>query len=148
MPLKKFLLTAAVAGLFAVALFAAVATWFGLSFGAANPAGPSKYSAVYLSTGDIYYGALSWFPSPRLAGAWLLQRGVDKNNQPQLAVVPFANAFWGPVGDVYLNPKEIIFWTKLRNDSQIVKLIENPNSLQQQPLAETPKEPVAPPLKK
>lgn len=136
MPSKKFLIITALI----VLLFIGLGIWVGsyLSSQQSNPSGPSEYSAVYLSTGDIYYGVLSWFPLPHLKNVWLLQRSVDQNNQQQLGIAPFNRAFWGPVDEIYLNPKQVIFWTRLRNDSQVLKAIQNPSALQQQPQAQQP----------
>ena len=105
--------------------------WLGSSlFGTAssNPSGPSPYSAVYLATGDLYYGKLSWFPSPHLTDAWVLTRGQNASGQSQIGVEPFTSSFWGPVDEIDLNPREIVFWTRLRNDSQLVQALANPSS--------------------
>ncbi len=105
--------------------------WLGLKLmSPKNPAGPSEYSAVYLTTGDIYFGKLSWFPSLRLTNVWFLQRSVNQQNQAQLGLSALKNAFWGPVDEVHLNAKQVIFWTSLRNDSQLVQAFANPSSLQ------------------
>jgi len=106
--------------------------WVGKKLSEQNPAGPSHYSAVYLTTGDVYFGKLDWFPWPHLKNAWLLQRGADAQNQVHYSVVPVTNAFWGPVSELYLNPKQVVFWTRLRNDSQVAQVIENPSLLQNQ----------------
>lgn len=90
----------------------------------------SEYSAVYLATGDIYFGKLSWLPSPHLTNVWIMQRGVDEQNQPQFGIAPFKGAVWGPTDRINFNPKEMVFWTRLRSDSQIAQAIENPASLQ------------------
>jgi hypothetical protein len=117
-----------------VVALVALGIWLGMAFlNKGNPAGPSDYSAVYLVTGDIYFGKLQWFPKPHLTNVWFLQRGVNQQNQPQLNVAPFNAVFWGPVDEIYLNPSEIIFWTSLRNDSQLAKALANPASVQ--PLA-------------
>lgn len=121
--------------IFVVVVLVAIGIWVGswvLGLRSPNPAGPSEYSAVYISTGDIYYGKLDWFPWPRMKNVWFLQRGVNAQNQPQLGIAPFSTAFWGPVDEVYLNPKQIIFWTRLRNDSQVARAFANPAQLQQQ----------------
>lgn len=91
----------------------------------------SPYKAVYMATGDIYFGKMSWFPKPRLKGVWYLQRGVDQNSQPQLGVAPFSRVFWGPVDEIYLNPRQIVFWTSLRADSELAKALANPSLLEQ-----------------
>ncbi|MDO8536902.1 MAG: hypothetical protein Q7R94_01495 [bacterium] len=122
-----FILIAVVAFLVVLVIF--VGSW---AFGLLNqdPAGPSAYSAVYLATGDIYFGKLSWFPRPHLKNVWFLQRTAGPDGQTQLGLAPFGSAFWGPVDEVYLNPKQIILWTRLRNDSQVAKAFMNPQSLQ------------------
>jgi hypothetical protein len=97
--------------------------------------GASGYSAVFLVTGDVYFGKLSWFPQPKLSKAWFLQRGVDQQNQPQLGLAPFNSVFWGPEGDVYLNRNQILFWAPIKADSQVALAIENPASLPQAPAA-------------
>lgn len=140
MPSKRFLIISVLIFLILIGL----GIWIGSNLSQPNPSGPSEYSAVYLSTGDIYYGILSWFPWPHLKNVWLLQRSVDQNNQPQLSIAPFSRAFWGPVDEVYLNPKQVIFWTRLRNDSQVLKAIQNPSALQQQPQAQQPASSAAP----
>lgn len=113
--------------------------WLGMSFGheeAASAASP--YSAVYLSSGDVYFGKLSWFPSPKLTNVWYLQRGVNQQNQPQVGIAPLKSVLWGPVDQINLNAKDILFWTRLRNDSDVAKAMDNPNAIaptsqQQQP---------------
>ena len=77
-----------------------VGVWLGVSFGRSAGGGASPYSAVYLTTGDIYFGKLSWFPNPRLTNVWLPQRNVDSLNQPQLGLTPLTSAFCGPVDEI------------------------------------------------
>ena len=88
----------------------------------------SPYSAVYLKTGDIYFGELSWFPRLKLKNPWFLQKTTDENNQPQIGVAPLAGAFWGPQNEIYLNQDEIIFWTRLRNNSQVIPFLSGGNN--------------------
>ncbi len=92
-----------------VLIFLIVGISIGVWFGRAA-SGESDYSAVYMNTGDMYFGKLSWWPQPHLTDVWLLQRGVDSKNQPQTAVAPFKNAFWSPAGVVYLNRQNIVWW--------------------------------------
>ena len=104
--------------------------WVGSRIASAK--GANGYTAVFLVSGDVYFGKLSWFPWPRLTNVWFLQRSVDKENQPQLGLAPFSSVFWGPAGDVYLNPKQILFWAPIKPDSKVAQAIENPASIQQQ----------------
>lgn len=129
-----------------VVLFVAVGVWIGVRLGRVNVDGPSPYSAVYLVTGDVYFGKLSWFPSARLDDAWLLQRTVGADGQAQFGLVPLSSAFWGPVGTVYLRREQVVFWTRLTNASQVAQALQNPAAFQaptvQPPRVETPPAPL------
>ena len=89
----------------------------------------SKFTAVYMASGDIYFGKMSWFPWPKLQNVWYLQRGVDKENQPQLGIMPFNKIIWSPIDEIRLNSKQIILWTKIREGSELAKALENPSSV-------------------
>ena len=93
---------------------------------------PSKYSAVYLKTGDVYFGKLSWFPRLKLENPWFLQKIADAKGQPQISVAPLADAFWKPINEIYLNKDEIVFWTRLRIDSQVIPLLSGEAASQPQ----------------
>ncbi|MDO8664133.1 MAG: hypothetical protein Q7K44_01065 [Candidatus Liptonbacteria bacterium] len=138
---KKFVVAGILLVVVAVVIMISVGVWLGsaISGGSSSKAVASPYSAVYLSNGDMYFGVLSWFPKPRLSNVWLLQRQVDKDNQPQISVGQFTKAFWAPMDELSLNPKEIIWWVRLRSDSQLAKAMNNPpaDQQQQQPPAET-----------
>jgi hypothetical protein len=111
----------------AVAVLLGISVWLGSMFvrnTRPNPAGPSEYSAVYLVTGDIYYGKIHWFPRLHLTNVWVLQRPAAQDGQ--FGIMQFARAFWQPVDEVYLNSDQVVFWTRLRNDSQLVSYFNNP----------------------
>lgn len=120
-----------------VVLLIGVGIWVGTSFRSAS-ADLSPYSAVYFETGDVYFGKLSWFPHPMLTGVWFLQRSVDAQNQPRVDVVPFTSAFWGPTDALYLNSKKVIFWARLRAESDIARALANPSLIQSGKLAPPP----------
>lgn len=113
----------------AVVLFVLVAAgiWVGMNLGKNN----SDYTAVYLTTGDVYFGKFSWFPTPHISGAWYLQRGVDKNNQPTVGVAPFKNVPWAGDNVLYLSEKQIAMWVSIPSDSQFVKALQNPSEFNQ-----------------
>lgn len=121
-----------------IAVLVVVGIWVGSIIGGSKGEGPSGYTAVFLTSGDIYFGKLSWFPWPKLTSAWFIQRGVDEQNRPQLAIAPFNSVFWGPVGDIYLNPKEVLFWAPVKASSQVAKAIDNPSSVQAPPQQQQP----------
>ena len=100
--------------------------WSGIG-GSSQPA-LSPYSAVYLSTGDIYFGKLDWSPAPHMEDAWFLQRGTDAKGNATVGVYPFSQVAWGPSDEVYSNSSQIIFWTRLNGTSSIAQLIANPSA--------------------
>lgn len=83
-----------------------------------------KYSAVYLNTGDIYFGKLSRFPRMTLRDVWFLQKGSDA--QQGFGLSKFEKAFWGPEDEMMINDKNVIWVTELKDDSEVVKAIKNP----------------------
>jgi len=79
-------------------------------------------SAVYLKTGDLYFGKIVRFPSYGLKEVYLLQ--VNQQNQENpLSVQRFKNIFWGPEDFIKINPDEIVWTSDLRDDSQLAQLI-------------------------
>ncbi|RMD59711.1 hypothetical protein D6833_11045 [Candidatus Parcubacteria bacterium] len=123
-------------------LVALVLVWGGIRIGSiiAQRRTASPYAAVYLSTGDLYFGKLSWFPRMKLSHVWLLQRGVGKDGKSNVQVVPFRGSLWAPQDVLYLNPKRVVFWTKLRSDSPVAQAIANA----QRGVAPAPASPVPP----
>jgi hypothetical protein len=89
----------------------------------------SRFTAVYMTSGDIYFGKMDWFPWPRMKSVWYLQRSVDQSNNPQLGIAPFKKIVWSPIDEIYLNPKQMILWTKIKADSELAKALENPSSV-------------------
>lgn len=87
----------------------------------------TSYYAVYLRTGDLYFGELSRFPSFGLKHVYMLQVNAQ-NSQSPISVQKFTNVFWGPEDFVKLNRDEVVWYTKLKPESQLVKLIStNPD---------------------
>ena len=107
--------------------------WVGVYLASARSSAASPYSAVIMSSGDMYFGKLSWFPSPHMTNVVLLQRTVDDKNQTQLSLLPYPKVVWGPVDYISLNAKNIISWSSIRSDSQMVKAIEDPASFSNAP---------------
>jgi len=100
-----------------------------------------SYWAVYLDTGDIYFGKLHRFPRLSLTDIYFLQRNPD-NQQNPLSLSKFARAFWGPEDKIYLNEKNIVWETKLSENSQVLQFIKNASAIQfQQPLQQPSQQP-------
>src|SRR3989344_2900556 len=91
----------------------------------------SAYSAVYLRSGDLYFGKIVRFPYFGLKNVYTLQATQDPSNP--LRIQKFSQIFWGPEDYLRLNREEIVWHTRLRSDSELRKLLEaNPNLTQSQ----------------
>jgi hypothetical protein len=93
-----------------------------------NSASLSPYSAVYLSTGDVYFGILDWSPSPHIENPWFLQRSTNAQGQATIGVYPFSQVAWGPSDSIYFNSQGIVFWTRLASTSSVVQAMSNPGA--------------------
>ncbi|MCL5006905.1 MAG: hypothetical protein M1153_02065 [Patescibacteria group bacterium] len=94
-------------------------------------AGKTTYYAVYLSSGDIYFGQLSFFPSLTMTNAYLLQVN-SQNQQNPYSLSSFSNAFWKPAGRIDLNRSRVLWIAPLASDSPVAQAIVNPQAFQQQ----------------
>jgi len=105
----------------------------------------AKYQVVTLVNGEVYYGRLSFFPSPKLIDAWFFQQtpSAAEEETPGINLVPFNSLFFGPENVLYLEKDQIIWWADLKQDSQIVKFIENQKggSPAQVPSTQIPQQP-------
>ena len=94
--------------------------------------GESSYYAVSLKTGELYFGKLSFFPSMKLKNVYLLQVNQQSQQSP-LSVQKLSSVFWGPEDYLKINRDEVVWTTKLREDSQLAQLIKtNPDLIPQQ----------------
>ncbi len=119
-----------------VIILIGVGVWMGMNLNN-SASGPSPYSVVSMSSGEILFGKLSWFPAPHLTDTWTLQQVQDANKQTRLTVVPVKSALWSPVDDIYLNSSQIISWARLSKDSSIIKALEGQAApAQEQPQGE------------
>jgi len=86
-----------------------------------------EYSAVYMTTGDLYFGKLSHFPKTSLSDVWLLQRNANDTQNP-FGISRFDKAFWGPEDKLNIDSKNIVWTTELKSDSALVKFFKNPSA--------------------
>ncbi len=95
-----------------------------------------SYWAVYFQSGDLYFGKLHRFPRLSLSDVWFLQR--DSNNpQNSLNLARFADAVWGPEDKIYFTSDQVIWMTKLKEESRVVEYFKN-NSLKTNQSSESP----------
>jgi len=78
--------------------------------------GPSTWSAVYLDTGDLYFGRLSSFPSLVLSNAWYVQH----TPQGDLSVNDFSKASWKPQGTIRINSRHVVWTARIASDSPLI----------------------------
>lgn len=112
--------------LFAVVVIAVVA------FVAVGMKGSGEFHAVYLRTGDLYFGKLMRFPSFGLKQVYTFQVD-DKNTETPLSVARFKKVFWGPEDYLQINRDEVVWMTRLDTQGQLAKLLrENPDLIPSQ----------------
>lgn len=90
------------------------------------------YMAVYLTTGDIYFGKTSVFPRVKIQEPWFLQR----NEEGGLSLEKFSDAIWAPENGMKISKGQIVFMSKLSESSPIIAAIEGRGVSQQ--ILETP----------
>lgn len=82
------------------------------------------FYAVYLRTGDLYFGKLVRFPSFGLKQAYLFQVNPQNQENP-LSVQRFSRIFWGPEDFMKINKENVVWIAKLSKESQLYQLIKN-----------------------
>lgn len=106
--------------------------------------GTSPLYAIYLRTGDLYFGELVRVPYFGLKHVYLLQVN-SSNQQNPVSVQKFTNVFWGPEDFMKINRDEVVWMTQLSDASQLSKVVrENPNLVPAQGAPTTGTSPAAP----
>ena len=81
------------------------------------------YVAVYMQTGDLYFGRISYFPRLALKDVYVLQSANPTDpTQPNLQIVPMRKTVWGP-DRLILNYDQIVFIGKVGASSQVMQAI-------------------------
>jgi flagellar basal body-associated protein FliL len=129
------ILVVAVGGYFAYNMMPkspAVATGTETSAVKAEPAGTSDYHAVFLSSGQVYFGKYVGSKSGQyveLEDVYYLQaqQSLDKKSaeQTKLSLVKLGGELHGPTDKVYVNRDHVLMIEDLRTDSNVVKTIES-----------------------
>ena len=87
----------------------------------------APYYAVFLQTGDLYFGQLSksLIPGSNITlknTHMLINDQNDKQNPFKLQ--KFSDAFWGPSENISLSRDKVVWINKLKSDSQVVASIK------------------------
>jgi len=87
------------------------------------------WSVVYLTSGEIYIGKLSYLPKMQISDAYLLQVVKTQADETQevksnFQLTPISEALWAPE---YLNLSrlQVIFYGPIKEDSQIGEAIKS-----------------------
>ncbi|OHA53524.1 MAG: hypothetical protein A2991_03980 [Candidatus Terrybacteria bacterium RIFCSPLOWO2_01_FULL_58_14] len=84
-------------------------------------AGTPRYAAVYLDTGDLYFGKLTLLPKFTLTDAWLIQPGPEEGTT---SIARFSDAAWKPAGVINFERDHVVFWAPIAEGSQMIDAIE------------------------
>lgn len=82
-----------------------------------------SFYAVYLRTGDLYFGKLTHFPVFGLKDPYLLQVQNDPENP--LSIQKFENIFWGPEAYLRINRNEVVWLAQLNSAGQLAQVLKN-----------------------
>ncbi len=109
-----------------------------------STSGPSvsqdKYQALFLTNGQVYFGKVISMNSETvtLRDIYYLQQnvqsGTDAKNtaqQSQLQLTKLGGELHGPEDVMYIERSQVLFWENLKNDSQVVKKIQEAKSQKQ-----------------
>ncbi len=82
----------------------------------------NQYSVVYLTTGEVYVGHLSVFPSLTLTDSYILQvtKSTTDPTQNTFQLQPISQALWAPK-ELHLIEKNVIFYGPLLPSSTIAQ---------------------------
>ncbi len=80
-----------------------------------------SYYAVYLKTGDLYFGHLRTFPVLTMTDIHYIQQNQTDNT---LKVQKFTDSVFAPEDKFTLSRDNIVWIAKLKKDSQVIKVIE------------------------
>jgi len=88
-----------------------------------------SYYAVYLRTGEIYFGQVTYFPRMAVVDPLILQLTGDESNP--FSISRFKDSFWGPEEKIYLNGDNVVWKAKVSEDSNLMKALEDPDLISQ-----------------
>jgi len=87
-----------------------------------------EHSVVYLSTGEIYIGKLSYLSMPKfkLTNAYRLQAVKDAADETKtnFQLTPLKDALWSPQ-KLYLNPDQVVFYGPIEEGSSAGEALRN-----------------------
>lgn len=99
-----------------------------LGFMAKKAISNSNYQAVKLTNGEVYFGKLHLFPRLKMTDVYYASytstEEQDKVGAAENQLLPLSAMTFQPTNNLYLLKEQILWWTDLSPDSQIVKFIK------------------------
>lgn len=95
-----------------------------------------QYQGVFLSNGQVYFGKISGSTGKalKLTDIYYLQvqtpqplpskKDESSNQQQNLSLAKLGGELHGPEDSMYIETNQVLFWENLKNDSQVVKAIQ------------------------
>lgn len=132
---SKWLERSSVVLLFAIAII--ILAIAGLTFFSGNPEGKvikkDKYQAVFLNNGQVYFGNIQALNTKYidLDHIYYLQTNnqgeqaaATTNSSTNVSLVKLGCELHAPYDQMVINRDQVIFWENLKDDSQVVKAID------------------------
>ena len=82
------------------------------------------FSAVYLTTGDLYFGEVVKFPKYGIKNPYFIQTNTQDPNNP-VSIQRFQNVFWQPEGFMNLSSDKVIWTAHLNSEGDLADLLAN-----------------------
>lgn len=93
----------------------------------------SKYQAIFLTNGQVYFGKLSDVDNGyvNIKDVYYLQvqqavQPADTKSsteQPKVSLTKLGNELHGPTDEMHISRTQVLFWENLKGDSTVVKAI-------------------------
>ena len=85
-----------------------------------------SYYAVYLRTGDLYFGHLcKFFSKYTLTNVYFLQR----DEKGELSLQKFEQSAYQPEDKMILNKENIVWFSKIKDESPLIPVLEGKQAL-------------------
>ena len=119
------------AALFAVVVVITIAAFIMVKIMWATPGlNTSKYQAVFLEDGKVFFGKLKNTDGEyiTLENAYYTRTAQSSNgetNADQTALVKVGSETYGPEENIQIARSKVLFWQNLRDDSQVTTALKN-----------------------
>ena len=87
----------------------------------------NAFHAVFLRTGDLYFGKLVRFPKYGLKNIYFIQATGDETSP--LSLQRFTNVFWAPEDKITINKDDVVWTAKIESESELATLLRTNPSL-------------------